>query len=310
MAHTLKQPSKFNLAGIKHIYPFTSHFIQRHGWNYHYLDEGCGPAVVMLHGNPTWSFYYRNLVKALAPEYRTIVPDHMGCGLSDVPPEKAYDYSLESRIEDLEVLLSHLNLAAPLTLVLHDWGGIIGMAYAVKYPQRISRLVILNTAAFLPPRGKQLPLRLKLIRDLPILAIPSVLGLNLFARGALWMATQKGLPADVRQGLIAPYNNWRNRLATLKFVQDIPLTPADASYRIVKAVEDNLDRLRHIPMQICWGQHDFVFDRDYFGEWRRRFPQARTQLYEDAGHYVLEDQPKQVVSDIKRFLQEAAADSF
>jgi haloalkane dehalogenase len=307
MVHAQTPETKFDLALIKHLYPFTSRFIQLNGWNYHYIDEGSGPPVIMLHGNPTWSFYYRNLVKARAPEYRTIVPDHMGCGLSDVPPVRAYDYRLQSRIEDLEALLTHLNFEAPMTLVLHDWGGIIGMAYAVKYPERISRLVILNTAAFLPPNGKRLPLRLQLIRNLPILATPSVLGLNLFARGALWMASQQGLTADVSQGLIAPYNSWKNRLATLKFVQDIPLNPSDDSYRIVQKIEGNLHRLRHIPMQLCWGQHDFVFDGDYYNEWRRRFPQAKTKLYSKAGHYVLEDQPDEVIACISQFLKVSAA---
>jgi haloalkane dehalogenase len=299
---------KFDLAGIRHLYPFTSQFLTLNGWNYHYLDEGCGPPVVMLHGNPTWSFYYRNLIKALAPKYRTIVPDHMGCGLSDVPPPEAYDYRLQSRIENLEALLTHLNITLPITLVLHDWGGMIGMAYAVKNPQRISRLVILNTAAFLPPKRKKLPFRLWLVRNLPALAAPAVLGLNIFARSALWMASQQGLSREVKQGLVAPYNSWKNRIATLKFVQDIPLEPPDPSYRIVKKVEQNLYRLRDVPMQICWGEHDFVFDRDYYNEWRRRFTQAKAEMYSQAGHYVLEDQPHKVIGRITHFLGATASD--
>src|SRR5205823_3246531 len=110
--------------------------------------------VVMLHGNPTWSFYYRNLVLSLRDSYRTIVPDHIGCGLSDKPDDSRYRYTLESRVTDLEALLEHLGVTCDITLVVHDWGGMIGLAYAVRHPERIRRLVILNTGAFHLPRTK------------------------------------------------------------------------------------------------------------------------------------------------------------
>src|ERR1700726_1277861 len=96
----------------------------------HYLDEGQGPPIVMLHGNPTWSYYYRDLVKGLCGEHRVIVPDHIGCGGSDKPGDDRYEYPLERRVFDLEALLDHLGLRDNLTLVLHDWGGMIGMAFA------------------------------------------------------------------------------------------------------------------------------------------------------------------------------------
>src|SRR6478672_7002651 len=97
------------------------------GLRYHYLVEGEGEPVVMLHGNPSWSFYYRKLVEALsATGYRTIVPDHIGCGRSDKPGDDRYEYTLASRVRDLETLLDHLNLDAGLTLVMHDWGGGVG----------------------------------------------------------------------------------------------------------------------------------------------------------------------------------------
>ncbi|MFZ1198810.1 MAG: alpha/beta fold hydrolase, partial [Desulfobacterales bacterium] len=169
----------------RHLYPFKSHFIEQRGLRYHYLDEGSGDPVLMVHGNPTWSFYFRGLVGALSPHYRTIVPDHIGCGLSDKPGLDRYDYRLQSRIEDLARLLAHLDLKQKLTLVLHDWGGVIGLAAALQRPERIGRLVILNTAAFTPPAGKRLPWRLRIIRNVPALAGPAVLGGNLFVRAAL-----------------------------------------------------------------------------------------------------------------------------
>ena len=135
----------------RELYPFEGHFLDRGGLRYHYLDEGRGAPVLMLHGNPTWSFYYRDLITALRGDYRCIAPDHIGCGLSDKPGDDRYNYCLKSRVDDLEALADHLGLIERLTLVVHDWGGMIGMAWAVRRPQRLARLVGVNTAACLPP---------------------------------------------------------------------------------------------------------------------------------------------------------------
>src|SRR5205807_2080911 len=108
------------------LYPFTPYTFQRGEFRISYLDEAAGDPVVMLHGNPTWSFYYHNVVLALKDRFRCIVPDHIGCGLSDKPPVDRYDYSLKSRIDDVEALLEHLGIRENITLILHDWGGMIG----------------------------------------------------------------------------------------------------------------------------------------------------------------------------------------
>lgn len=293
---------KIDIAPFRHLYPFTSRFVEVNGFAMHYVDEGEGEPVVLLHGNPTWSFYFRELVKGLAHAYRCIAPDHIGCGLSARPGPSEYGFRLRNRVDDIEAFIAALGLEKDITLVVHDWGGMIGSAFAVRHPQRISRLVVLNTAAFLKPEAKPLPWTLKFIRSLPALATPAVLGLNLFARGAAWTASVRRLPADVRQGLLAPYNSWHNRLATLKFVQDIPLSPADPSYDLAAEVDHILDRLRGKPMLVCWGERDFVFDRDYLAEWQRRFPQAEVHCFSDAGHYVLEDVPDRVLNLIEDFL--------
>jgi haloalkane dehalogenase len=291
----MKQP-------YRHLYPFQSRFMPINGHRYHYLDEGRGPAILMLHGNPTWSFYYRHLIAALAPEYRVIAPDHIGCGLSDKPGAQAYGYRLEDRVADLETFIHRLMPDTPLTLVVHDWGGMIGMAFALRHLSQIQRLVITNTSGFLPPAGKPIPLRLRLLRNIPPFAGPAVLGLNIFARAALVMAARRRLPRDVRRGLIAPYDRPKNRIATLRFVQDIPLSDGHPSFALVKSVDGQLHRLSHLPMLICWGKHDFVFDLDYFHEWQRRFPDAEARLFEDAGHYLLEDEPRAVTATIQDFL--------
>jgi haloalkane dehalogenase len=287
---------------FRRLYPFRSHYLRIGTFNCHYLDEGSGEPLVMLHGNPTWSFYYRSLVRGLSGRYRVVAPDHIGCGLSDKPSPERYRYRLARRVSDLEALLDHLGLSANITLVLHDWGGMIGMAYAVKHPERIRRLVLLNTAAFFPPAGKRLPLRLWLIRNFTRLSAPLVLGLNLFARAALVMASRRGLAPEVRTGLIAPYDSRAHRIATLKFVQDIPLTPRDPSYAMVASVSERLPVLADVPMLLLWGRHDFVFDCDYLAEWQRRFPAARAEVFERAGHYLLEDEPEQVLERIRAFL--------
>lgn len=287
----------------EHLYPFTSHYMFINGFRYHYLDEGCGRPVVMLHGNPTWSFYYRRLVQALSSNFRTLAPDHIGCGLSDKPDPDLYGYRLENRIADLEAFIDGLKLKGKISLVVHDWGGIIGIAYALRHIEMIDRIVLLNSAAFFPPRGKGLPLRLRLIRNFPSLATLLVLKFNLFARAALFMASRKGLATQVKAGLVAPYDSPKNRIATLKFVQDIPVSIEDPSYQTVKDIDENLHKLASIPLLILWGAHDFVFDRTYLDEWQRRFPLAAVHLFENAGHYVLEDEPEEVVRLIEEFLE-------
>ncbi|MGD9335543.1 MAG: alpha/beta fold hydrolase [Desulfobacterales bacterium] len=299
----MKKNRPIDISGFYHLYPFTSHYVEISGLRYHFLDQGTGDPVIMIHGNPTWSFYFRKLVRELSDRYHTIAPDHIGCGLSDKPGIKQYDYRLKSRVRDLGRFLEHLGVKEKITLVLHDWGGIIGMIYAVTYPQRIGRIVIMNTAAFLPPRGKTLPIPLKLVRNLTPFAILAVQGFNLFARGALYMASYKRMKKDVKKGFVAPYNSWNNRIATLKFVQDIPVSQKDPSYGLVKNVDENLYKLSRIPMLICWGEHDFVFDSEYLAEWRRRFPDAEVHVFKDAGHYVLEDAGGRIIPLIKNFLK-------
>jgi haloalkane dehalogenase len=294
---------QIDISAFHHLYPFKSNYIHLNDLKYHFLDQGKGDPVVMIHGNPTWSFYFRTLVKGLSSRYRTIVPDHIGCGLSDKPDIKQYDYRLESRVHDLETFLDHLELKEKITLVLHDWGGMIGMAYALRHLQRIGRIIIMNTAAFFPPKGKTLPIRLRLVRNVTPFATLAVQGFNLFAYGALYMAPYKRLKKDVKSGLIAPYNSWKNRIATLKFVQDIPVSEKDPSYSLVKYVDENLYKLSHIPMLICWGQHDFVFDTEYLSEWQLRFPKAEVHAFADAGHYVLEDASDRIIPLVKNFLK-------
>ena len=141
-------------------YPFQpKSFEVRPGIRMSYLDEGPrdAPIILMLHGNPSWSYLWRNWISGLSDTYRCIAPDHVGMGLSDKPSDATYEYTLDSRIEDVEALLSHLGVSGPVTLAVHDWGGGIGFGWASRHPPQVERLLITNTGAFLMPSGKTLP---------------------------------------------------------------------------------------------------------------------------------------------------------
>ncbi len=272
------------------------------GFRYHYVDEGDGAPVVMLHGNPTWSFYFRNLISSLKSSFRTIAPDHIGCGLSEKPGPKDYNYTLDRRVADLELFLEHLGITENINLILHDWGGMIGLAYFVRHPEQVNRVVLMNTSGFKLPEDAQLPLSLRLARS-PLTGPFLVQGLNLFCRGAQWFCSTKGLPRSVRRGYLKPYNSWKNRIAVLKFVQDIPVQPGDTAYETVETVENNLHLLKEKKVCIIWGEQDFVFGPEFLKEWTRRLPNAEIHTFPDAGHFILEDAAEPVVEIIRKFLR-------
>ena len=276
------------------LYPFASHRFDRGaGIQMHYVDEGSGPPVLMLHGNPTWSFYYRQLIADLAPDHRAIAPDHVGCGLSDRPADAVYGYRLADRVADIERLVAHLDLKEPLTLVVHDWGGMIGMSYAVRHPEKIARLVLLNTAAFPLPASKAFPWAIGLAKDTRW-GSWLVEHQNAFARVAARVCTTKHpLPPSIREAYTAPYEGEGRSVATLRFVQDIPLRPGDPSYDLLQTTADGLSKLREKPMLICWGGRDFVFDDHFLNEWRARFPEAAVRFF-----YVLRALDKLGVDEI------------
>ncbi|NKB35832.1 MAG: alpha/beta fold hydrolase [Gammaproteobacteria bacterium] len=285
-------------------YPFDSHFATVKDLRIHYLDEGAKTAapVIMLHGNPSWSYYYRHLVSVLSKTSRCVVPDHIGMGMSDKPAAADYNFDLDRRVDDLEALLDKLRIEDNITLVLHDWGGMIGMSYAQRYPQRIKRLVILNTAAFHLPATKNLPWQLILSR-LPFLNAILNQGFNAFCKGAVkYCVTRTKMEPDVAMAYLHPYDSWHNRLAVRKFVEAIPLKVGDEGYATVDAVDKNLQQFSDLPMLICWGLKDFVFDEHFLQEWLRRFPEAESHRFEDAGHYILEDAKEELLPLIENFL--------
>ncbi|MBL7646522.1 MAG: alpha/beta fold hydrolase [Candidatus Hydrogenedentes bacterium] len=283
-------------------FPFKPKHINRNGLKYNYVDEGQGDPVVMVHGNPSWSFYYRNLIDALKGQYRCIAPDHIGCGLSDKPGDDQYTYTLKNRVDDLEALLDHLDVTKNVTLVVHDWGGMIGMAWATRHPERVKQIVVLNTSAFHLPDTKRFPLGLWICRN-TWLGTVLVRGFNAFARGAAWVGCKRNpMPKELRDAYCAPYDSWDNRIATLRFVQDIPLRGEDPAYPIVTEVELKAKQFADRPMLICWGLLDFVFDKHFLKLWTDQFPQAEVHRFTDCGHYILEDAKDEVIGLVQRFL--------
>ncbi|MEO5628722.1 MAG: alpha/beta fold hydrolase [Thermomonas sp.] len=319
-------------------YPFTPRrFEVRPGIAMSYLDEGPvsdngrdAEVIVMLHGNPSWSFYWRHLVLGLRDRYRCIVPDHIGMGLSDKPddaasasatdlhgrtsvaggrkPEATYDYTLQSRIDDLDALLKHLGIDGPVTLAVHDWGGMIGFGWALRDLARVRRLVITNTSSFPLPTSKRLPKRIAMGRH-------SRFGgwlirrFNLFARGAAWMGTTRSLPRDVRSAYVGVYDGWTNAISTLRFMQDIPLDEGDRAWPLVEAAARQLPSYADRPAFIAWGLRDFVFDRHFLDGFIKALPNAEVHPFADANHYVLEDKHDVLVPMIREFLDRHPLDT-
>ncbi|AXI83633.1 alpha/beta fold hydrolase [Xylella taiwanensis] len=294
-------------------YPFIPKcFEVRPGITLRYLDEGPRDAavVVMLHGNPSWSYYWRHLVTALRDGYRCIVPDHIGMGLSDKPEDTPgavprYDYTLQSRVDDLDALLCHVGIGnvTPVTLAVHDWGGMIGFGWALAHAHavQVRRLVIMNTAVFPMPAAKTLPWQIALGRDWRI-GEWLIRGFNAFAVGAAWMGVETPLPRAVRRAYVAPYDNWAQRRSIIRFMQDIPLGPGDRAWPLLEAAAKALPGFADRPAFIGWGLQDIVFDHHCLDRFRAALPRAQLHAFEDAGHYVLEDKRTLLVPAIRAFL--------
>ena len=286
-----------NLDAFREIYPYAAHYLNLKPHRYHYLDEGVGETLLFLHGNPTWSFYYRTLIQGLKNSYRCIAPDPIGCGLSDKPQE--YDYTLSTHIDNLEKLVDALGLKN-ITLVMHDWGGAVGMGFATRRPDTVKRLVLFNTAAFLSPR---IPWRIDICRGSVIGPI-AIRRFNAFVKGVLIFGVKRRerMTGKVRAGYLAPYDTYKNRIANLRFVQDIPMTPDIPSYSVVQNIENNLHQFRDRPMLIVWGMQDFCFTDEFLKKWREYFPNAEVHEVEEAGHLVVEDACEEIIPWMRNFL--------
>ncbi|MBW2658558.1 MAG: alpha/beta fold hydrolase [Deltaproteobacteria bacterium] len=250
----------------------------------------------MVHGNPTWSYYYRKLISLLSANYRVIALDHMGCGYSDKPQK--YPYILAQHIENLEFLLSYLQVES-YSLVVHDWGGAIGLGCGGKNPQAVEKIVVINSGAF---PSSRIPFRISLCR-IPLFGEVLVRLFNGFAWPATFMAVEKKMEKDVAAAYLSPYNNWANRIAVHRFVKDIPMRKDHVSYGQLVEVEENLVHFvkRDTPFLLLWGGEDFCFNDTFYDEWSRRFPHAEKHYFQGGGHYLLEDRFSEIAPIIGKF---------
>lgn len=294
-------PAELTLdAAIRHLWLRSAS-----GQRMHALAAGeAGPKVLLLHGNPSWSYMWRHPLAALVGQAQLVALDHVGMGLSDKPDDASYRYTLASRVADVEAIVEQLGWTGqPVALVCHDWGGMIGMAWAVKNQVSLTALAALNTGAFPLPGGKALPGLLRLGRD-HALGEWLIRRFNAFARGTLvvGLKQRKLAPAD-EAAFLAPYGNWADRIATARFVQDIPLGPGDAAWDLATRTAGGLGAYAEVPTFLGWGLRDFVFDQRFLDEWSRRFPKAERLVLPAASHMVLEDAPDQMPQALEAFLR-------
>lgn len=281
-------------------FPFAPHYLQVNGFDMHFVDEGEGEPLVFLHGDPTWSYLWRRFIPPLSRNYRCIAPDHMGMGKSGIPREPSA-YRFRHHAANLESLLLHLKLH-DVTLVLHDWGGPIGLDFAVRHRDKIKRLVLTNTWAFAPWPGGPLPRLLEIIRSPR--GEKFVLEKNGYLEPALLGTTlhAENLTPTVLAAYRAPFPTPESRLAMLCWSRDIPMEESDPSYADMKRVEQSLPEFAEIPTLLVWGMRDPVLPASVLRMWQQRLPNAMILEIDDASHFLQEDAPEQIVDEIGEFL--------
>jgi haloalkane dehalogenase len=270
----------------------------------HYVDEGpqqAGPAdsaetILFVHGNPTWSFHWRNFVAALRADRRCVAVDHIGCGLSEKPQRL---FTLDDHIANLRALVENLDLTR-ITLVAQDWGGAIGLGTLLQTADRFERIILFNTGAF-PPR--YIPWRIRACR-IPVLGRLAVQGGNLFSCAALRMTLSRRslLDPTVAAGYLAPYDSWSHRRAVFGFVHDIPNRPDDPTWQTLDEIERRLPELASLPACLVWGMRDWCFRPDCLDRFLAAWPSAEAHRLSDVGHWVVEDAPEQSLAIVQRFL--------
>jgi haloalkane dehalogenase len=263
-----------------------------------------GETILLLHGNPTWSFLYRDVIPVLAARFRVIAPDLLGFGRSD-KLARFEDYTLDNHLAALSQLVLALGLER-ITLVVHDWAGPIGLSYAVDHPERVARLVIMNTWAFAPREHNRVPQPLKTFRQRPLGEL-LVLGLNAFVDFALpygVVRRKEKMRGEVMRAYRAPFPTWRSRWPVLAFPREIPLAAGDPAYDRMKRTDDGLRALEQ-PTLLIWGERDPVFPPRVMAKFKERLRNVAAELIlPDASHFLQEDRPAEIGERIARFMGE------
>ncbi|MCB0317479.1 MAG: alpha/beta fold hydrolase [Bdellovibrionales bacterium] len=287
-------------AVVKKLLPYRSHIARIDGLRMHYIDEGEGEVVFLLHGNPTWCFYYRSLIDVLRKKFRVIAPDFLGCGLSDHPTDR--HFRAADRISHLEQLIDHLGIKK-FSLVMHDWGGSIGTGLAIRRVNAIERLVYLNTTL---TETESLPGIIKRAAK-PFIGKFLTKQTMRFLKLTTSLGVTKKLSKEVKNSYYFPYRSSARRTAIWDFVADIPFDNSHPSYSNMMELAAELPKLKHVPVQIVWGLKDPCFHRQMLDKVAQHFPQAEILEIPDAGHLVLEDAPELACSTIYSFLLDPRA---
>ncbi len=288
-------------------WPYAPKWFDSQDGRMHYVDEGPrnGRPVVMVHGNPTWSYLYRRFIDALVAQgYRAIAFDHLGFGRSD-KPDKRSCYEIAAHGARAEALLESLDLRDA-TLIVQDWGGPIGLTWAARHPLRVRSLAILNTFCHRPVGTVPLPVPLKLFRT-PGVGELMVKGMNAFVKVFLFdagLVHPERLTAQDKEAYLAPHPDWASRTSMLVFPREIPSGPQGRVSDFVDSIHGALvPAFKDKPVFIAWPMKDVAFTPDMLEDfWLRDFPNAQVLRVEDAGHYIQEDAHELIIPSLLPFL--------
>jgi len=268
------------------------------------VDEGEGAPLLFVHGNPTWSYLWRHVMRpAREAGLRVVAPDHAGFGLSDQPTDPRY-YSLERHVENLRAVVRALDLRE-VTLVLHDWGGPIGMGLAVHEPERIARIVIANTVAFAPKEKRPLTKWHAWLSTWWGYRLG--VHLNAVQRSAMTLGVARPLAPEVERAYRWPMRRRGGRVAAARFVQMVPDGPDHPTAAVLRRYEADYPKLADKPMLVLWADKDRVMRPRFARRWLDSFPAADIRhVAPDAGHFWQEDAPELFAPHIVRFAQAEA----
>jgi cis-3-alkyl-4-acyloxetan-2-one decarboxylase len=269
----------------------------------HYVEQGRGEPVLLLHGNPTWSYLYRNFIPPVAEAgFRAVAVDHMGFGRSDRPPGHRR-YHLRAHVDNLLAFIRGLDLR-DVTLVMQDWGGPIGLGAAVEEPDRIAHLVIMNTWVAVLPEGTRIPFHQPFLQA--GLGEILALGANLFMEAMFAGMRPDSATPLVAEAYRAPFPDYYSRVPILAFARDIPIGENHPTSRYMREIGEKAASL-HRPTLLVWGMEDRTFPPLILEGWKTLYPDAEVLELPQARHYVQEDEPEAIASRIVEFLQKNPA---
>ena len=279
-------------------YPFPKKTIVLEMGKMHYVDEGSGEPIVMVHGNPTWSFLYRHLIKGLSANYRCIAIDHIGFGLSDKPRDESY--LPQEHAQNLAALITKLNLKN-VTLVVHDWGGPIGLSYAVHYPANVKRIVLMNSWMW-PVKGDSHYEQFSHFMGGPIGQF-LIKRFNFFVRVVMKRAygDKTKWTEAIRQQYLMPFDSPHERKGCWTFAKQVL-----AANDWLTALWDKSDNIKSKPTLILWGKKDIAFRKKELERWKELFTDRDVILFDQVGHFVPEEQGIVLCPLVQNFLMKTA----